>query len=289
MTTVALTVATVFIVCFSIPFLLTVKIGSLLVSNGVDETIPSDPETVFPTSFRVARPGDAFKIAHSPTLVPREGEDYLFSLWFKLSKPLELGQRVVLLGKYDPKSKTRPGMSLALQRDLDGTRPVLYWGGEKTPGKWHTFAPIESSGRNWMLLSISFRKGYLLGMHAGDLNPAVPIQLLGGYELEPDARGANEADFVIGSFGDSEFRGRVGPVSVVTSSNLSESLMETISVLRTARDVPPANLSNSEIQLWVIGKQDASGKQNRISGVRPPMETKRVALHSARPSNRPVS
>lgn len=264
-TSVALVIVAVFVVSFSIPFLLTVKYGSLLVPGAGDSPLDLEHEEVFPTSFRVARPGDTFRVEHGEGMAPISGKDFLLSVWFKLSKPLEIGQRAVIFGKYDPKSKTRPGYSLMLQRDADGTRPVLYWGGEAAPGRWYSFSPLENSGRAWTMLAISFRQGKLLGMHVGSIDRGVPVELLGGYEVDAGIDAKSDAALVVGAFGDSDFRGRIGPLSIVSASNLSDSLVETISAVRNAREVPAEDSIEADIHLWVSGKKDVSARNNRVS------------------------
>jgi hypothetical protein len=259
----ALIVAGVFLLCFSIPFLITVQFGRSLFGFIEETELEPDPEDVFPASFRVGRPGDVLRVAHDVGITPRQGDDFLFWIWVRMRSPLEPGQRAAVVGKYDPKSKQRIGFSLAFERDLDGVRPMVYWRDEQGRGDWYSFAPLQMSQRSWVMVAVSFRESRYLGVHAAELSPGAPIQLLGGYELEGGGLPTNSSDLVLGAFGTSPFRGRIGPVGVISKAGLSDHLVDLLQEIRVARDCAPPAESNF-VRLFLSGALDHSAAKLRV-------------------------
>lgn len=253
----------VFSISFTIPFYATVKVGESVF--GISEyEIDSEKEDLFPYSFVVNSAGTTYRVRNAPGLEPVAGKDFLMISWIKLRKPLEVGDRAIFVGKYDPKTKTRPGYSIGLTRDADGTRPIVYWQDESGIGRWYTFSSVDITPRSWMMLALSFRKGRYLGVHAAENGTLQKVQLLGGYELDGELNPTNDADLIIGSFGDSKFRGRIGPVGTVILKSLPSDLAGFVGELAKRPREIPSSVSLDDIGLWTNGSADLSKNQHTI-------------------------
>ena len=226
-----------------------------------DYEIDSEKEDLFPYSFVVNNSGTTYRVRNAKGLEPVAGQDFLLVSWIKLRKPLDIGDRAIFIGKYDPKTKVRPGYSVGLTKDADGTRPIVYWQDETGNGRWYTFSSVDITPRSWMMLAVSFRKGKYLGVHAAENGTLQKVHLLGGYELDSEIIPSSEADLVIGSFGDSKFRGRIGPIGTLMLPSLPSDLAGFVGELAKRPREVPRNVSMDEIGVWTNGSADLSNNQ----------------------------
>lgn len=252
-----------FLVFFSIPVILAFKFSSW--STPAKVYIDDETEEIFPSSFIVAGPGSTLRVEDSKRLHVTASSDYLMFYWIKLRKPLEIGERAVFVGKYDPRSSTRPGYSIGLTRDIDGVRPIVYWQGVEGGGRWFTFSAAEVVPRNWYLLALSFRSGRYLGVHLAEYGSNNPVQLLGGYDLEREVLPDNDADLIVGAFADSRFRGRLGPFGQLAVDKLSDKLLPLLDDIRQEPRKIPGRLDGESIKLWYDGAKDISKEPHSVT------------------------
>lgn len=229
--------------------------GSVSVELPTDESMPD--------ALVAKGPGRVVKISDGPGLNPDSSGDFLFFVWFKLAKTLQPDEKGAFVGKYDPTSKTRPGYSVALAGTIDGTRPLVYWQDDAGAGRWYAFSTTHLRPEQWYMFAISWRKERFLGVHLVRLGDSKP-ELLGGYDLDEVQSPQTSADLVLGSFGASEFRGKIGTVGILRQKDISESLVETIRTLaRSPRDIPSA-IPQDAIFLWATPKSDRGPQHQAI-------------------------
>jgi hypothetical protein len=157
---------------------------------------------------------------------------------------------------------------------------MVYWRDEHGHGDWYSFAPLQMSQRSWMMVAVSFRESRYLGVHAADLSPGAPVQLLGGYDLEDGGLPTNAADLVVGALGSSPFRGRIGPVGVISKAGLSNELVDLLQEIRVARDcAPPAEAAS--VRLFISGAIDHSASKLRVMSLGTPGFGRRDAAVAA--------
>jgi hypothetical protein len=220
---------------------------SVVVETPVDDSMPD--------ALVVKGPGRVVKIPDIVGLNPASGGDFLFFIWFKLSKPLNHDEKAVFVGKYDPNSKVRPGYSFALSGASDGVRPLVYWQDEAGAGRWYAFSATQIRPEQWYMLSVSWRKERFLGVHLTRLGESKP-ELLGGYDLGEVRSPQSPADLVIGAFGSSVFRGKIGTVGVIRQKDISEKLLDTIRLIAKSPREIPLEIPQDAIQLWATPKTD---------------------------------
>jgi hypothetical protein len=196
------------------------------------------------------------RVQHQATLNPGDAGDFLFYIWFKLRKPLIDGERAVFVAKYDPSSKTRPGYSLALVGEPDGVRPHVYWQNEQQQGRWYPFASTQIHAREWYILALSFRDVRYLGVHLMSHQGGKKPELLGGYDIEPSVVPNNQADLLVGGFGASKFRGRIGPFGIIRREDMTEDLAAFVVQMAKAPGELPTQVEASEIVLRATPKED---------------------------------
>lgn len=220
--------------------------------NGNDKNADIDP--VFPSSFVVAKEESFIRVQESSNLNPKPGEDFLFVGWFKLRRLPAQGEKITFVSKIDTGRRTRPGYAIAVSRDGESIRPEIYWRDESGKGNWYDFVSFKVPTKTWFALALSFRKDRYLGLHGGVLGsegarPA--IELLGGYELPKGVVPHSVSDLVIGSPFMGSFRGRIGPVGIV--SGFSGDLKLT-RVLKDSFENPlGVPRSDGDVKLWVGG------------------------------------
>lgn len=253
--------AIVFVSSFLLPFTLTVFLGSDSIQNKEDT---GKIEKTFPGSLAVNDQGIAYKIPDNPDFSPSGEGDLLFVVWFKLRKPIPLGERIILVGKYKANSKMRPGYSLGIARDADGARPILYWQSPDLPGKWYSFSPAMIDNKDWHYLAFSFRSSRYLGVHFGTFGKSEKPELLGGYDLESEVLAKSNAPLVVGAFGGSRFRGRIGPLGIIKARNLTESLSNLLAEFQARPGEFPKEIGSDAVKLWVKDGVDISQYKNQI-------------------------
>lgn len=249
-----------FVMAFGLSYALVVACGALLVSKESSVALDSEDgvrDSVVPNALVVSHGGTALRVAHNPALNPTGSGDFLLYVWFKLRKPLVDGERAVFVAKYDPDSKTRPGYSVALVGGPDGVRPNVYWQNEEGQGRWYPFASTQLRAKEWYLLGISFREKRYLGVHLMPHNGGKKAEVLGGYDLEPEVVPDTQADLVVGAFGASKFRGRIGPFGVIRREGMTKDVANFIVQMSKAAGSLPSAVARSEAVLVASPKEDS--------------------------------
>lgn len=248
-----------FVVAFAISYGLVLACGALLV--GKQSTVAFDSEdgardSVVPDALVVSHGGTALRVSHHPALNPTGDGDFLLYVWFKLRKPLVDGDRAVFIAKYDPESKIRPGYSVALVGGPDGVRPNVYWQNEEGHGRWYPFASAQLRAKEWYLLGVSFREKRFLGVHLMPHDGGKKAEVLGGYDLEPQVIPDTQADLVVGAFGASKFRGRIGPFGIIRREGMTKDVASFVVQMSKVAGSLPAAVSRSEAVLVASPKED---------------------------------
>jgi hypothetical protein len=230
-----------------------------------------DEYTPFPEAVSLRGSGSYIRIKHREDLLPVAERDLLILGWFKLPDPPSIGDRNILLLKYDSGSKTRSGYGLALSRVGESVRPEVYWRGPEGKGGWYAFPDMPFIPSTWFALILSFREGKYLGLHTtnllGDENPE--IRLLGGYDVTDVGIPANQDDLIFGAPEHSSYRGQLGPLGLFSLSNLSPKFKEILKdAVRRPLDVP-GGISPEHILLWMPQPFiDLSSRSHEITPVR---------------------
>jgi len=248
-----------FLAAFGVSYGVVVVCGSRLARQHTSLAVDvkeGDRDGLFPDALVVTSAGTALRVGHGPALNPGGSGDFLLYIWFKLRKPLTDGERAVFVAKYDPSSKTRPGYSLALVGEPDGVRPHVYWQNEQQQGRWYPFASTQVHAREWYLLALSFRDARYLGVHLMSHQGGKKPELLGGYDLEPSVVPNNQADLLVGGFGASKFRGRIGPFGIIRREDMTEDLASFVVQMAKAPGELPSEVEQSEIVLQATPKED---------------------------------
>jgi hypothetical protein len=247
-----------------VPFCLTLALGGSVARQESSEE-PTTGEDTFPDSLVVHEQGVSYRIPHSQDLDPGSNSgDFALVTWFKLRKPLTVGDRMIFLGKYDTSSKVRPGFSVGISRDGDGARPIVYWQSSNGRGRWYSFSVTDVPSRVWNYMVISFREGRYLGVHFGSDGSKLKPVMLGGYDLERSVLPESSASLVIGAFGGARFRGRIGPFGVIRHPKLTGLIDEFISEIGARPGEIPESVGKDAIKLWVRGGVDRSPSARRI-------------------------
>lgn len=228
--------------------------------NGSKKGDKSGPE-VFHESFRMRPRNLYYSVQDGGLLNPKEGEDSLLVVWFKLHRMPRLGRRTILVSKFDVDHPRRPGYAIALFRDANGIRPTIFWQASKQRGRWISFAEMEFLTQHWIMLALSFHENEYLGLHGAIIldQKRPEVQLLGGHQLRaltiPDAK----SDFMVGALSDRQFRGQIGAVMVVQRKKLAEELLSIVADIVRAPTVLPAAISKQDLTFWSLdGATDLS-------------------------------
>ncbi len=249
-----------FVAAFGVSYGLVMACGALLVTKHNSVALDSEDaarDSVVPDALVVSHGGTALRVTHHPALNPTGDGDFLLYVWFKLRKPLVDGERAVFIAKYDPESKIRPGYSVALVGGPDGVRPNVYWQNEEGHGRWYPFASTQLRAKEWYLLGVSFREKRFLGVHLMPHDGGKKAEVLGGYDLEPQVIPDTQADLVVGAFGASKFRGRIGPFGIIRRNGMTKDVATFIVQMSKAAGSLPSAVSQSEAVLVASPKEDS--------------------------------
>ncbi len=240
---------------FVISFLIPIVVGVEFVRRSVQETdgIDDEDRELFDNSFRIPAPNAYIKVAHSEDLSPQDGQDFFLLLWFKIENLPSPGERVLILAKHEPMSRSQRGFALALAGFADGIRPELYWRDSEGKGRWFAFSNFYILPKRWAALAVSFRENRLLGLHgmlaAADGKPQ--SQLLGGYELDPTIMPTSDADLMIGAFNNGKFLGRIGAVGIFSAKKLSKRFDDLLRAIKREPKKIPDVFTAEEVRLWI--------------------------------------
>ncbi len=221
-----------------------------------DQESVETPAEAFPQAVRFAAQGSYGKIDYHQALSPIEGNDFFFSAWFKVNQMPAVGQRIMLISKFDPDSKNAEGYAVGITRDPSGYRPIVYWRSAKGNGGWYLFSTLAARPRTWFMLGLSFRAGNRLGLHGvADIDDQVRgVELLGGYELEESSYPTNSSSIVFGAYGQNPFRGFVGPVSVFNGPEVDNDIHGIVKrLMRKPDEVPDLIEAKSVVARGYLG------------------------------------
>ena len=203
------------------------------------------------------------KITSTNSLSPKKNEDFLLTTWVKLGRKLQDSEQLVFLGKYNKDAKVKSGYALALRKRGEDIHPLVYWNDDSNKGRWYSFSNIKGIERSWVMFGLSFTDNKYLGLHAvindGDNSKDNRIELLGGYELSEDILPKNNEKLLLGSIGDSYFKGRFGSLGIFSGAGLNGDLNELLLKLAANPEQTPEFEQNIEIKLWSSDlKRDSS-------------------------------
>lgn len=216
--------------------------------------------------------GNFIAVEKHEALTPRAGRDYLLTVWVKLKRVPQVGERIMFLTLTDPQSSE--GLNLGLARDEDVMRPILSL---KTPkGKGLiSFAPLDVIPKNWFLLALSIHKGSSVGCYAAQTGLKARIDLLGGYDITAWGVPPAPGELQIGAFSQNGFRGSIGPVSIFSGRRFASKSKEIVKALVRNPFTVPEPFSEEDVVLWYTGGQSDGGPLNhKVSLVAPHKEAK---------------
>lgn len=252
------TLGGLFFLCFGLPFILLNGCqlsGPKLSENQSIESAPGKlgPE-VFPESFRIGSGSPFFSVKDGDVLNPSLSNDFLLITWVRLNQMPRLGKRTILFSKFDVQGPGRPGYAVALFRDSNGVRPMVFWQSSKKPGRWLSFAEMRFRPQHWMMLALSFHDHKYLGLHGALIvdGEEPSVELYGGYEFNSTALPDAKSDFRIGSISENSFRGQVGAVLAMQRAELTADLRE---ILSDALRYPlrlPGSVRERDLLFWCL-------------------------------------
>jgi hypothetical protein len=88
-------------------------------------------------------------------------------------------------------------------------------------------------------------------------NGGKKAEVLGGYDLEPQVIPDTPADLVVGAFGASKFRGRIGPFGVIRREGMTKDVANFIVQMSKNAGSLPSAVSRSEAVLVASPKEDS--------------------------------
>jgi len=227
-----------------------------------------DGDDVFADALILKGASNAVRVADAPGLNPSEQGDFIFFLWFKMREQLEREDRVYLMGKYDPESAERIGYGLALASGPDGIRPQVYWQPSSATGKWYTFAAAPLRPQQWYLVTLSFREHKYLGVHLIALGSRGEPLVLGGYGVDSPSLPTSPADLVVGAFGETSFKGRIGPFGIIQSNSFSNDIPAFLRLLAAEPLTLPSSIDAKEVAMWASPRRDRGPQALKILNAR---------------------
>jgi hypothetical protein len=259
----------VFLLSFGAPVFLGYHLMRIFSEAQDDTKQVIDP---LPGAVRFSSQGMYGKILSDVRLTPSSTLPYLFSGWFKLSQLPAVGQKVMLMARFNANSAVNEGMAIGISRDAIGYRPIVYWRSASGAGGWYQFAKLSIRSRVWFQLGLSFREGRLLGLHGvadiDDLSSGV--ELLGGYELPLATYPTSSMDMVFGAYGQNPFRGFVGPISIFSGEEVGRDIHGVLKrLMRMPDELPDLIPEESIVVRGYLGEQLLSELGIRSEIVRP--------------------
>lgn len=184
----------------------------------------------FPDARAFAVIGKKLLIDSKSKLSPLNNQDFLLTFWVKLTKNMKNGESLVIIEKYNPEIKTKPGYSIVVRKDEGEIRPVVYWNDKKGNGKWFVFPSLSGFEKSWTLFALSYTKSKYLGLQVATrtLEGSPNFQNLGGYELVPSINPSNSSELGIGSLARGAFKGKYGPLGILSVNDIGENYLEKI-------------------------------------------------------------
>lgn len=223
--------ALVFLVSFSIPIFVVLKLSGWLASGDSAESA-----AWFGGGVRIPAETVAIEVSDPALANPERDRDFAIAGWFKLNRLPQAGERMILASKYKLTSPAREGYAFGLSREGDRLRPIVYWRDHAGRGGWNTFSDAQLIPRSWFMFAVTLRKNHLLGVHIvtpwhettskveGRRKDGSAVQLLGGYDLEREMLGASDAPLMVGAPFGSKFKGAVGALMVLSGTEIDKAL-----------------------------------------------------------------
>jgi hypothetical protein len=215
--------------------------------------------------FLVKRSGDYLKVDLAQLADPTPGEDLVIFLWFKLKRPLAVGESASLLGKFDAQSAGRPGYALALEGAPDGIRPRVYLSNGSQSARWYSFSTYQINRRDWYLIDLKISQDTFVsasltrcvledrGGGEGRFVASEAPVLLGGHRISEGGLPSSKVAMVIGAFGAGRFRGELGPFGVVSGVDIAKTINgDLISRMIVKPGAAPQELglSSKVVRVW---------------------------------------
>ncbi len=200
--------------------------------------------------IQVNRGGVYAKAAVSDVGNPTKGEPFALFVWFNLRKMPAVGESLGLLGKFDSQLPGKPGYAVSLEGAPDGVRPRVYIGAGNIAGRWYSFASHPMNRRDWYLLAVTVVEDAFIATSLGRALSAEPLKLLGGHRLTGEELPVSQADLVVGAFGASRFRGRVGPFGILAGHSSKEKFAAYLKAIQEQPGGIPSVIPADYIRLW---------------------------------------
>jgi len=212
-----ITLASVFIVCFLLPLLLAARFFSS--PNAADlNSEDSSVENLFPEAVTIGKAGKHLRLPHHSAYVPEAQRDFVLIFWMRLKALPEPGERLVLISKYKGNPPKIQGYAVALRRDGNAIRPVLYWGNGVVTGRWYDFPEVNLLPSEWTMFAVHVYQGRFVGLYSARIPAHQPrsLKFLGGHEIDlVDPLNLGDAELLFGASEGRDFRGKIGPLIIV--------------------------------------------------------------------------
>jgi len=263
-----LAIASAFLLSFALPILIFAKFTNVFSNFSLFE---ERSDRIFPSSVNVDGPFTFVRVANAVDLDAPQDKDFLLVSWFKVSALPEPGDKMVLLSRYDDKLHSRRGYALGLSNDGGVVRPIAYWRDSEGHGGWRNFSEVNLQPRTWFMLGLSFYQGRYLGLSFASIvdGKKTHPKVLGGFDLGEGTFAQSSSDLLLGAFGISDFRGKVGPVGVFNLKNLGEDLK---TILERFVELPtkiPERFAPDNVILWCLdGKSDLGKFGHKVEIIR---------------------
>src|SRR5690606_25421066 len=120
--------------------------------------------------------------------------------------------------------EVRSGFGIALFSDGGMARAGVHWA-HGSFSRWYTFSEFRLPAHAWCGLVLSLRENRLLGLHAVVVDEGGPrVELLGGYELDPQHTELAPGDLIVAPPGSDKYNGRIGPFGIFVREGLTEDM-----------------------------------------------------------------
>lgn len=207
-------------------------------------------------SIQVNRGGVYAKASVGAAANPTKGESFALFVWFNLRKVPAAGESLGLVGKFDSQLPGKPGYAISLEGAPDGVRPRVYISAGDVAGRWYSFASHPMNRRDWYLLAVTVVEDAFIATSLGRALSSEPLRLLGGHRLGAGELPASDVDLVVGAFGASRFRGRIGPFGILSEPSDNEELSVYLRAIQEQPGVIPSVIPASAIRLWASPIED---------------------------------
>lgn len=225
----------------------------------------------FPDAININKAQRFLKVESRAELLPSAKTDYFLLFWVNLRSLPAVGERLVLLSKYNGTPPKISGYAVAISRDSNAVRPVLFWGDGSTAGsRWYDFPEIAMSANQWTLFGLHLHKDKFVGMYTASVsnNNEPVVKFLGGHEIDlADALKIGTADIVFGAPSGRDFKGKIGPLAIINPLSIGGDRIASAlgEYIKSPLDFSMLG-SDSEIQILIKdGRKDISRNQHQVT------------------------